>query len=69
MAGRIYMLNKRRANLQQKIEQALLSFAESPEGKAYFAQTKLEGYRPLRARELEAMEPYAGEIRQLLKSK
>lgn len=69
MAGRVYMLNKGRTNQQQKIEQALLNFAESPEGKKYFAQTKLDGYRHLRPRELEAMEPYADEVRQLLKAK
>ena len=66
MAGRVYMLNKRRATQQKQIQQALLSFAESDEGKRYFEQTKLEGYRPLRPGELESMEPYASEVRQLL---
>lgn len=69
MAGRIYMLNQRRSAQFKKIEQALLSFANSPEGKAYLSQNKLDGYRPLRPRELDAMEPYAGEIRNQLKSK
>jgi phosphonate transport system substrate-binding protein len=68
MAGRVYMLNKRRAAQQKKVEQALLSFAESAEGKRYFEQTKLEGYRPLRSGELQSMEPYANEVRLLLNS-
>lgn len=66
MAGRVYMLNKRRATQQKQIQQALLGFAESDEGKRYFEQTKLEGYRQLRPGELESMEPYASEVRQLL---
>ena len=66
MAGRVYMLNIRRATQQKQIQQALLSFAESDEGKRYFEQTKLEGYRQLRPGELESMEPYASEVRQLL---
>lgn len=69
MAGRIYMLNKRHATRLRFFEQALLGFAESPEGKRYFEQSKLEGYRPLRPRELESMEPYASEIRALLNAK
>jgi phosphonate transport system substrate-binding protein len=69
MAGRIYLLNKRRAGQLPAIEQALFAFAESPEGKNYFIQTKLEGYRKLRPRELDAMDPYATETRQVLKPK
>ena len=69
MAGRIYMLNKRHATRLRFFEQALLGFAESPEGKRYLEQSKLEGYRPLRPRELESMEPYASEIRALLNAK
>ena len=69
MAGRVYMLNKRQASQQAKIEQALFAFAETEEGKKYFTQTRLDGYRKLRPRELEAMEPYAAETRLLLKAK
>lgn len=69
MAGRIYMLNKRHATRLRFFEQALIGFAESPEGKRYFEQSKLEGYRPLRPRELESMEPYASEVRALLNAK
>jgi len=69
MAGRIYMLNKRQSAIHNKLEQALLSFAETPEGKQYLDQNKLDGYRKLRPRELEAMEPFAAETRRLLKAK
>ena len=69
MAGRIYMLNQRRSAQFKAIEQAIQQFGNSTEGKAYLSQNKLEGYRPLRQGELESMEPYAKEIRQLLKSK
>lgn len=69
MAGRVYMLNKRQSRAQAKIEAALWSFAASDEGRKYFDQNKLDGYRKLRPKELEAMEPYTAEIRQLLKGK
>lgn len=68
MAGRVYMLNGRHAALRDKIYKALMAFAESPEGKTYFATYKLDGYRPLRANELQSMEPYANEVRQILKA-
>ncbi|MBS1160165.1 MAG: ABC-type phosphate/phosphonate transport system periplasmic component-like protein [Proteobacteria bacterium] len=69
LAGRVYMLNKRQARAQAKIEAALWAFAASEEGNRYFEQNKLEGYRRLRPKELESMEPYAVETRQLLKGK
>lgn len=69
MAGRVYVLNKRQSAARAKIEAALWSFAASDEGKKYFEQNKLEGYRKLRPRELEAMEPYAAETRQVLRGK
>lgn len=69
MAGRVYMLNQRRSAQFKAIEQTIQNFGNSPEGKAYLSQNKLEAYRPLRHGELEAMEPYASEIRQLLKAK
>jgi phosphonate transport system substrate-binding protein len=69
MAGRIYMLNKRQIARRAKIEQALFTFAETTEGKNYFDQAKLEGYRKLHPHELDAMEPFAATTRQLLKSK
>ncbi len=66
LAGRVYMLNKRQAAQRERIDAALNAFAESPEGKQYFQKYKLEGYRKLKPRELEAMEPYAKEVRQSL---
>ncbi len=66
LAGRVYMLNKRQLAHKEKIDAALWSFADSAEGKAYFEKYKLEGYRKLKPRELEAMDPYAREVRQTL---
>lgn len=69
LVGRVYMLNKRQAGGRARIEAALWSFAASDEGRKYFEQNKLEGYRKLRPRELEAMEPYAAETRQVLRGR
>lgn len=69
MAGRVYLLNKRWSSKQAVVDQALWSFASSPEGQAYFTQNKLDGYRKLRPRELDAMEPFAVETRQVLMGK
>jgi len=66
MAGRVYVLNKRWAARQKSLEQSLWSFAASPAGLAYLAQNQLDGYRRLRPRELEAMDPYAAEVRQVV---
>ena len=66
LAGRVYMLNKRQAASKDKIDAALMAFADSPEGKAYFEKYKLEGYRKLKPHELEVMDPYAKEVRQSL---
>lgn len=67
LAGRVYMLNQRQAANKEKIDAALAEFAASAEGKAYFQKYKLEGYRMLKPKELEAMDPYAAEVRQALK--
>jgi phosphonate transport system substrate-binding protein len=67
MAGRVYMLNGRHAKQNDAIVAALWAFAEKPEGKQYFAVNKLGGYRALEPRELFALEPYANEVRLLLK--
>ena len=69
MAGRVYMLNSRWSKERKSIEKALWAFGGSTEGKAYFAQNKLEGYRALKQRELEAMDPFVAETRQVLSSK
>jgi phosphonate transport system substrate-binding protein len=66
MAGRIYLLNKRRAGLQKKIEAALWSFAASEAGKKYFSTNRLEGYRLLERNELQSMDRYAAEVRRVL---
>ncbi|RFO96980.1 phosphate ABC transporter substrate-binding protein [Rhodoferax lacus] len=63
LAGRVYMLNKRQAARREQIDAALQTFALSAEGKSYFEKFKLEGYRKLKPKELEAMEPYAREVR------
>jgi phosphonate transport system substrate-binding protein len=63
LAGRVYMLNKRQAAHKDQIDATLTAFAGSAEGKAYFEKYKLEGYRKLKPKELEAMEPYAKEVR------
>jgi phosphonate transport system substrate-binding protein len=63
LAGRVYMLNKRQATHKEVIDSALSAFAGSAEGKAYFEKYKLEGYRKLKPKELEQMEPYAREVR------
>jgi len=69
MAGRVYLLNRRHAALQKRIETALWAFAATPEAATYFKSHQLEGYRALRPNELKEMEPYANVVRKILKSK
>lgn len=69
LVGRVYLLNKRQKALLGKFETALEQFAQSPAGKAYFEQNKLGGYRKLKPRELEAMEPFAAETLRELRAK
>ena len=68
MAGRVYVLNKRHAALQKKIDAALWAFAATPEAKMYFETNKLEGYRKLRPNEMKDMDPFASEVRKVLNS-
>ncbi len=68
MAGRVYVLNKRHAAIQKKIDAALWAFAETAEAKKYFETNKLEGYRKLRPNELKEMDRYAAEVRKVLNS-
>jgi phosphonate transport system substrate-binding protein len=63
LAGRVYLLNQKQAARRELIEATLWAFAASAEGKAYFEKYKLDGYRRLKPKELEAMEPYARETR------
>lgn len=69
MVGRVYLLNKRWTRERRGVDKALAAFAASEGGKAYFAQNRLDGYRPLKQRELEAMDPYVAETRQVLGSR
>jgi phosphonate transport system substrate-binding protein len=66
MAGRVYVLNKRRAADKNRIVDALWAFAKTPEGKRYFEANKLEGYRKLQPKELNDMDKYAAEVRKVL---
>jgi len=68
MAGRVYVLNKRNAALQNKIDAALWSFAATAGAKKYFETNKLDGYRKLRSNELKEMDPYASVVRKVLQS-
>ena len=68
MAGRVYVLNRSKAALKKKIDAALWAFAATPEAKTYFENNKLEGYRSLRVNELKEMDPFANEVRKVLKS-
>ena len=67
LAGRVYLLNKRQLARKTELDAALANFADSPDGKTYFEKYMLDGYRKLKPKELEAMEPYAREVRQTLK--
>jgi len=66
MAGRVYVLNDRRAAMQKDIVAALWAFAETPEAKKYFEDNKLEGYRILKPNEMDDMDIYADETRKLI---
>lgn len=68
MAGRVYVLNRRDIGLLKAVQKALNAFGESPAGKTYFLDNKLEGYRPITAAELQSMAPFADEVRQVLRS-
>ncbi len=67
MAGRVYLLNARHAKQREPILDALWAFAETAQAKQYFARHQLGGYRPLEPRELIALEPYANEVRTVLR--
>ena len=66
MAGRVYVLNSRRAALKKQVDAALLEFAATPEGQRYFERYNLEGYRKLKPGELKSMDRYAAEVRKEL---
>ena len=66
LAGRVYVLNNRWTAKKKVIDQALWDFARTPEAIQYFESKKLEGYRKLKPKELESMDPYAAEVRKVL---
>jgi phosphonate transport system substrate-binding protein len=66
MAGRVYVLNSRQSARKKLVDAVLWGFANTPEGKRYFETQKLEGYRKLKPKELEPMDPYADEVRKTL---
>jgi phosphonate transport system substrate-binding protein len=66
MAGRVYLLNNRQAHRQKVIDSALWDFARTMEGRRYFEENGLGGYRKLKPGELAAMNSYAVEVRRLL---
>lgn len=68
MAGRVYMLNSRNSGMLKKIDAALWEFSETDEAKKYFDANKLAGYRKLGSTELKEMDPYANEVRKIMKN-
>lgn len=66
MTGRVYMLNRRDAAEQDRVAAALWAFAEAPDGKAYFQDNKLEGYRAVTAADMQRMAPFSDEVRSVL---
>ena len=69
MPGRVYVLSPRHTAQYKKIESALWAFAATAEGKKYFADNKLDGFRRLKPGELASMDPYAAEVRKVLQGK
>ena len=68
MPGRVYVLNNKHAAQRAKIEAALWGFAGTSAGRQYFKANNLDGYRKLRPKELNAMDVYAAEVRQVLRN-
>ena len=64
--GRTYMLNPRLSAEYPRIRSALDEFASSAEGQGCFQRSQLIGYREILPSELEAMDPYAHELRKLM---
>lgn len=67
MPGRVYMLNPAAAGRAEAIRAGLDLFAKSPDGKRYFDENKLDGYRPVSVAELQSMAKFADEVRLVLK--
>lgn len=69
MLGRVYLLDASQAARKEQLLKELWAFAASEAGRQYLEKNKLEGYRALKKRELESMDPYAAEVRQTLQQK
>jgi len=69
MAGRVYMLNARQGAKKERLLKELWAFAGTDAGRQYFEKNNLGGYRLLRKRELESMDPFAAEVRRTLQQK
>ncbi|MGO9611577.1 MAG: phosphate/phosphite/phosphonate ABC transporter substrate-binding protein [Dissulfurispiraceae bacterium] len=67
MVGRVYLLNSRQAQSEKVIDAALWDFAGTVEGRRYFDENKLGGYRKLKPNELKSMDKYAAEVRKVLR--
>ncbi len=64
--GRTYMLSPRLSDDYRLMRAALDAFAQADEGLSYFQRNQLGGYRDVLPSELEAMDRYAEELRQLM---
>jgi len=69
MVGRVYVLDQRHAASKDRLLKELWAFSASESGRQYFEKNKLDGYRPLRKKELDSMDPFAAEVRQTLQQK
>lgn len=62
----MWLAHPRMAGQADYVKSALLRFAESPEGRQFFATTGYIGLREVNAAELEGLDPYAKEVARLL---
>ncbi len=66
LLGRVYMLNARQSAQAELIRRTLLAFGATPEGRLYFEDKRLGGFRLVQPGEMEAMDSYADEVRRAL---
>jgi phosphonate transport system substrate-binding protein len=55
--------------LREKIRAALLRFPQTPEGRAYFEQTGLKGFRPIDDQSMKAIDPFVPAVEAALANK
>lgn len=67
MAGRVYVLSPKHLSQKHTLDNALRTFPQTEAGRNYFAKYLLDGYRKLKPKELEIMDPFAAEVRETLK--